>query len=145
MSLVDTSEQISIYEGFKIPFNLNNVTIEYLIPNRDDVLFQYRLNESGEWSQWSYVNKTDLINLRHGYHTFYIRAIVGDMPIIYNQISFRIALPWHRTWIAYLLYLIMFFLFGVFDLYTSENITKKAEKKAVNKRAEFFTSAVTKA
>jgi len=46
-------EQVAVYPGARVPFKLNNFRFQCIVPNQDDVLYRYKINEGGRWSDWS--------------------------------------------------------------------------------------------
>ncbi|HRK25981.1 MAG TPA: LuxR C-terminal-related transcriptional regulator [Chitinophagales bacterium] len=95
---------LPVFPDASIPYQYNNIEVEYVIPNKDEVLYQYRLNNSDEWSAWSARNIIGLKNLRHGKYTLFARAMVNGNITETTTLFFRIDAPWYFTWYAYLLY-----------------------------------------
>ncbi len=117
------------YPDATIPFRLNNVNIECIVPNRDGVLYQYKLNESGKWSSWTPENIIGFLNLKQGKYTLFIKASIDDGKITQAQsISFRIAAPWFLSWYAFIFYFLMVILF-VYVLLALQKLSLKKQKK----------------
>ncbi len=96
------------YPDATIPWRLNNLKIECIVPNQDNVLYQYKLNNASEWSIWSPDPTIEFFGLRHGSYTLSIRAnIDGDISAI-KTIDFHIDTPWYLSWYACLLYFLSF-------------------------------------
>jgi AraC family transcriptional regulator, chitin signaling transcriptional activator len=100
----NNENRVGVFAGAKTPYAMNNFRIEYIVPNRDDVLYQYKLNESGQWSSWTPDHAIELIGLAQGEYTFSVRALINGETTEANSISFRIAPPWHRSWPAIAFY-----------------------------------------
>lgn len=121
-------EKQQFYPDASIPYRLNNVNIECIVPNQDDVLYQYKLNESGKWSSLSPDNIFEFLNLKQGEYTLFVKASVNEKITPIHAISFRIDGPWYYTWYAYLFYFLMVILF-VYGLVTLQKLSLKKQKK----------------
>lgn len=106
----NNDDRVTVYAGAKVPYRLNNLRIEFIVPNQNDVLYQYKINEEGNWSNWSSANTTELINMKHGGFTLFVNAKIYESHLGTNSITLRIAPPWHRTWYAYATYLMILLL-----------------------------------
>lgn len=105
-------------EHFKpdLEYKNNNLTFEYTAafyeaPER--TLYSYFLeNNDLEWSKWNSDTKKEYNNLSAGTYTFHVKA-----RNIYNtegsiaSYQFTILPPWHQTFWAYILFIIIGFLF----------------------------------
>lgn len=103
----NNEERIAFFDGETISHQLNNIRVEYLVPNQQDMRYQYQLNSDGNWSAWSPETELNLINLSYGNYTLNVRAMkLGE---IYDEatLSFRIASPWYQSWYAYIMYLLL--------------------------------------
>jgi len=100
-------ERVLIQPGAKVPYTLNNFKIEYIVPNQDNVLYQFKVKESETWSEWDEENVTEKLNLKSGEHTFWVRAMINGSMTATNRVTFKVAAPWYRTWYAYLIYMLM--------------------------------------
>jgi hypothetical protein len=114
----------------KVPFPLNNFRIEYIVPNQDYVLYQFKTKESGPWSDWSSNNTTELLSLGFGQHTLWVRAQVNGELVEEQTITFRISAPWYHTIYAY-----GFYLFVLFVLIL---LVRKFQKVALKKQKEIL-------
>ena len=86
--------------------------IEFAAPSQHPETNTYQYSLSGfdsNWSDWSNEMRKDYTNLPEGDYQFLVRAknIYGDISKA-GIFEFEILPPWHRTWWAYLLYLILF-------------------------------------
>lgn len=102
----NNDQRVVIDPEMKVPYKLNNFEIVYTVPGHDEVLYQTRLNDSDQWSPWSSENVIKLIDLNVGNHTLFVRAKINAI-VTENSISIRVAAPWHRSWLAFFVYLIL--------------------------------------
>lgn len=100
----NNEEQAQFYPGAVIPYRLNNLRVEFSVPNQDDVCFQYKTAESAEWKHWTPTNKFEFFGLKPGDFTIQARAKVKDTLTTEITLPFRIAAPWYLSWYAYLAY-----------------------------------------
>lgn len=96
-----------ITPGIKLPYRLNNVKIEYIVPHHDKILYQYKLDEDGAWSAWTSDNMIELMGLGQGSHTIYVNAGVDGRVLDAGVFTFRVAAPWYGRWYSILLYVLM--------------------------------------
>lgn len=123
-------EQRILYPAPKVPYALNNMTIEHIIPNQDNVLYQYKTNRDDEWSAWRTDNSFDLLNLRDGEYTFLVRAKVDGIITSAESVTFRIAPPWYRSWYAFGFYTFLLLLL-IYLFHQWQKISLKKQKKAL--------------
>ncbi|MBE0641173.1 MAG: hypothetical protein IH599_04005, partial [Bacteroidales bacterium] len=105
-----TNESRMLYPGASIPFRLNNVEVGFLMPNREEALYQYRLDDDGEWSSWSLATTFRFYNLRYGSHIIQVRSRIGEWTSDVSEVGFRIEAPWYQSWLAigaYVLFLLI--------------------------------------
>ncbi len=125
----NNEEKVQAFAEEKIPHNYNNVRVEFLVPNRKNVLYQHRLNSDNNWSSWTYESGVDLINLSNGNYDLSVRAKIDQTVYETSTISFQIATPWYLSWYAYAAYLVLITAF-VYLLYLwQKQIFKKQEKQ----------------
>lgn len=124
-----------------LPFRQNKFRFEYSttsFENESGNLFQSYLDGfDDDWSAWTSETKKDYTNIGEGDYVFSVRA-----KNIYNHIgkvdSYRFAIlpPWHRTWWAYLLYILgvslLVWLFSVW--YSRQLLRKNLVLEAIIKR-----------
>lgn len=99
--------RMAIHPGMKVPYAMNNVRVEFIVPNRSDVLYQYQLNGSGKWSAWSSDHSLKLLDLPGGTHSLQVRAKIGERVTDAQSLSIGVAPPWHRSWPAFGVYLLL--------------------------------------
>lgn len=121
-------ETTLLYPGATIPFGQNSIRIECIVPNQDKVLYQYKLEESGNWSSWVSDNTVEFLNLEHGEYTLFIKALVNGNNTETIALPFRIDAPWYLSWYAYIVYFLMLILV-VYSLYAWQKLSLKKQKK----------------
>jgi serine phosphatase RsbU (regulator of sigma subunit) len=115
----------------KLPYKFNTVTFDYAALtyyNEKETRYQIWLEGFDKgWSKWTDESKKTYNNLRERSYKFHVRA-----KNIYNILSeediyeFRIMPPWHRSYPAYILYLLLFAL----AMYLAVRINTKRLKEA---------------
>ena len=150
MYALNNEEKIQLYSGAEIPYRLNNLEIDWILPNQDNVLYQYKLNNEGTWSSWQPDNLFEFLGLKEGEHTLFVRAFYKGIYSDPGKMSFRIAPPWYRTWYAYAAY-ILFIGIVAFIIRYWQKISLKKQKKdllikqrnSLNNQAEKFKQEIT--
>lgn len=117
-----------LYPGQKVKYPLNNFRIECIVPNQNDVLYQYKLNEKGEWSEWGENNIFEFLNLEYGEYNLFVKALIDDVIIEKAAITFQVAAPWYFRWYAYVIYFFVLALL-IFMVYSWQKISLKKQKK----------------
>lgn len=121
-------DRVVLHPGAKVPFPLNNLWIEMIVPNRSQVLYQYKLQESGNWSPWGSENVFEFINLKHGDYELFVRAKTENHVSDEQIIEFGVAVPWYISWYANLFYFLLF-VGLMYILYYWQKISLKKQKK----------------
>lgn len=121
-------DRTNFYPGASIPFRQNSLKVECIVPNLDNVLYQYRLDESGKWSPWDSNNTFELFNLKRGKHTLFVRASVNNEMLQILEIPFRIEAPWFLSWLAFLIYFVTAVLL-IYGLLTLQKLSLKKHRK----------------
>jgi DNA-binding CsgD family transcriptional regulator len=121
-------ERRDFNNGAAIPYNFDNLNIRSIVPNQDDVQYQYTTADQDEWSEWSSDGTIELIGLEYGLHIISVRAMVDGVTTPILQISFRLNTPWYLTWYAYLFYFLLLLLM-IYLLYVWQGITLDRQKK----------------
>lgn len=124
----NNDERVALYADARLPYRLNNFRIEYIVPNQDDVLYQHKLNESGEWSDWSATNTAEFIGLKEGEFIIFVNATINGRIIGTNTMTIRIDPPWYRSWYVYATYFLLFLL-TVYFIRRWQIIALKKQKK----------------
>jgi DNA-binding CsgD family transcriptional regulator/D-Tyr-tRNAtyr deacylase len=118
-------ERKLIFPGEVVPFQFNNFRVECIVPNQENVLYQYKLNDDSDWSDWMLENKFDFVGLHPGEHEIQIRASIQGEISEGLSVLLSITPPVYRKWYAYLFYVLM----SLSIIYVSRVRHKKALKK----------------
>jgi len=138
----NTFSRVAASPGSTIDYEFNNLEIKFLVPNRDNVYYQYKLNND-EWSRWSTKNSAEFIDLNPGEYELTVRALRENMISETVSMPFIIAAPWYKSGIAYFFYLIV----GVAGIYLislwqkkslikQEELLHTIKEKSLKKQAE---------
>lgn len=120
--------RMEVYNEAKLPSQFNNFEVKSVVPNQQDVIYQYKTRETDEWSKWIVEGSFELIGLDYGLHVLSARAKVNGKITPVETISFSIAPPWYQSKYAYAFYSGLFILFA-YVLYTRQKASlKKLEK-----------------
>ena len=96
-----------------LPYSNGGLRFEFATPSFMDTdanRYQYRLaGFDKQWSEWTKETRKDYTNLPEGEYQFLARAqnVYGDISTTDN-FDFEILAPWHRTWWAYIIYVLLF-------------------------------------
>lgn len=124
----NNESRMEVYNEVELPSQFNNFEIKSVVPNQQDVMYQYKTQEADEWSNWIVDGTFELIGLEYGLHVLSARAKVNGKITPVETISFSIAPPWYQSKYAYAFYSGLFILF-VYVLYTRQKASlKKLEK-----------------
>jgi hypothetical protein len=92
----------------RVPYSLNNLRIQYIVPQQEAVSYRYRLaNHTTTWSNWSPQPYVDFLDLQEGTYTLHVEAKVRDRVLAPRSVTFSVAPPWYRTGWAYGGYLLL--------------------------------------
>jgi signal transduction histidine kinase len=99
-----------------LPFTFNNLKFQFLcsfLEEPEKTLYQYKLDGfENKWSDWTRNKEAVFTNLHEGSYTFYVKAKniydVTSEPVAF---TFRVAPPWYRSHIAYIIYFILLSIF----------------------------------
>lgn len=130
----NNEQRLIQYPNSIIPFQLNNVSVECIVPNQKGVNYQYKLNEKGKWSPWVSSNIFEFMGLSPGKYSVSVRASVDNQITGVSTITFQIAAPWYRTWFAYALYLLLIIAAAYFIVVWQTVNMKKQKKKLLLKQ-----------
>ncbi|MBK9257621.1 MAG: hypothetical protein IPM42_19350 [Saprospiraceae bacterium] len=129
----NNNERVPIYDQHKIPFFLNNIKIVCIVPNVENVLYQYKLNENGNWTPWISKNVFEFLNLKEGKYKLFVRAKIDSQKSNEITVLFKIAAPWYRSWYAWLSYFFMVLILVYFIREWQKLSLKKQKKKLLKK------------
>ncbi len=121
-------ERVMLFPGAEVSKEANNVLLEVIVPNRQGVLYQFKVDDSGKWSEWHTDNTLELLGLNYGKHELAARAKKNGVLSDELNIAFRVAVPWHLSRYAYAIY---FLFIGVVVslLYRWQKMTLKKQRK----------------
>ncbi|MEM6771024.1 MAG: LuxR C-terminal-related transcriptional regulator, partial [Bacteroidota bacterium] len=103
----DSSHQL-LPDG-EVAFRQNNVSIRYIVPQREGVRYQYQLaGHSATWSDWTGLTEATFMGLDAGEYTVTVRAATDQFDHPEKSFSFSVASPWYQRWWAYCLYAALF-------------------------------------
>ncbi len=130
----NNEHKLSFHPGATIPFRLRNLSIECLIPNREHVLYQYKLNNS-EWSEESPEHIFEFFGLNAGAYRLSVRAIINGEFTTPYVLYFRIDTPWYRSWYAWVVYVLLA-LVVLYAVRRSQKTTLLKQKKQLLLKAQ---------
>ncbi len=133
MTAFNNHEQIMLHPGARIPYQLNNLNLKIIVPNREDVLYQYKFKDSDKWSEWQAHNIIEFLGLRNGHYKITIRALVNGQYTEEKVIFFRISAPLYFKWYAFVFYFLLLALIIYFILTWQKVSLKKQKKKMLLK------------
>jgi len=101
---------ITVERGMRVPYKMNNIAIEYIVPNQDGISYQYLLSEEEEWSAWTTDPVLQIMGLASGDHRIVLRAGIDGRVLDERDFEFRIAAPWYASWYAFVFYFLILLL-----------------------------------
>jgi hypothetical protein len=133
MEAFNNHERIFLYPDALVPYRLNNLRIELIIPIQDGVFYQFKFEDSENWSHWQTNNYFEFYNLKFGSYNLMVRAKINEIVSEAVTISFRVATPWHQKWYAFLIYFAMLAAAIYFFRYWQKVTLKKQKKELLLK------------
>jgi DNA-binding CsgD family transcriptional regulator len=131
----DNAHQQVLQNGSSIPNRLNNIKIEFVIPNLDGVLYQYRFSKDDPWSEWTTDNTLVKVGMKYGDYDFQIRAKSGGVITEPIDFFFTIDKPWSLSWQAFIVYFLIFILLVTLSRIRYVYVLKKEKQKMfINKQ-----------
>ena len=124
---VGNTEKAVYFENAIVPYHLNSLMINCIVPNQKDVQYQYKLQTAEDWSEWNLDHTIELINLKSGKHTLLVRALVNGEMTDNLAVTVRIATPWYLSWMAYIAYVLLALL-GFFLIHYRQRMVLKKQK-----------------
>ena len=119
-----------------IPYTLNNLRFHFVVPHREDVVYQYQLEGySDNWSEWSGNSSTDFLNLREGTYALNIKAQIDGAIVQTARFPFRISPPWFRSRLAIIAYMVLAILV-YYTLREIHNYRMRKQRKAMMEREQ---------
>lgn len=129
----------------KIDFDFNNIKLNFIVPQTENAVYQYKFGNDKNWSFWTINNQFVFLNLKEGNYDFYVRAKINNHLNAVKKINFTISAPFYRTYYAYLLYFLLSLLIYFFYrqrqnkiLEDQKKLLLKRQQKKLEKQAEKF-------
>ncbi len=127
----------------KYPFPIihykdGNLHFEFAVPffeAENSTLYRYRLERHDDnWSEWMLKTKKDYFNLDSGLYSLRVQGKNVYGNIGHEAVfTFKILLPWYRTWWAFLSYAIVFLLLTYLIVKWRHAIKLKLEKQKLER------------
>jgi len=128
---------------YNFPFKENTFRFSFTSPvydNQENIEYSFRLSGyNNKWSKWSNIPFNEYANLPPGEYTFSVKAR-NQMGIesTTDNLSFSVLPPWYRTFLAFILYLILIVLvISILIWYFLKRI-ESANKRERLKREESY-------
>lgn len=108
LSVFDNQLTYQIANFEEVTSSLRNIDIQFIVPNEQNVLYQYKLDNygNGNWSEWTKESKLALVNLDFGEHRFQIRARKDGEFSNIQEVVFFINRPWYLSNTALAMYIL---------------------------------------
>ncbi|MEZ4827772.1 MAG: hypothetical protein R3C61_16030 [Bacteroidia bacterium] len=140
---------LSLDSNAAIPYHLNNIRVEFLVPQQENTRYRYKLVHYQEkWSEWTPLHSHDFLYLPEGDYELWLEAQTSAGIVKARPLYFSILPPWYRRWYAYLgVCLLLFALFYLQRMRNNIKLTRLKEEllireqKALEKQAEAFQQA----
>ncbi len=146
---LNSDSSFSIEQGSFIPFKNNSLRFVFVVPNCENVFYQYRLNENEPWSLPTQKNYLEIFMLEAGDYSFQVRAFTTTEVSEIASFNFQIQNPWYRTWqfvsslvLFFILLIALFYLRHKRALAKQQKLMLLREKKAVEELAEKHQKAL---
>lgn len=134
----------TFFPDARIPNHLNHIRVEFIIPNQENVLYQYKINDASNWSALTKKNTVEFLSLKYGEYKLSVRASLGGKLTETQSVSFHISRPWQHSWVAYLIYVITTFLVVYFMRFWQKGLLKKQKKALLIKEQNSLRSQAEK-
>jgi len=108
----DTSIALSF--GDLIPFKQNNLRFDFVVPNCENIYYQYRLHQEDEWSLPTQKTTIDFFSLESGQYNFQVRSANSEGTSKPVTFSFKIRNPWYQSFQFYFFIVLIFSLLAIF-------------------------------
>lgn len=121
--------QQNIINGSIIPYKLNSIRINYIVPNQNDVLYQYRFDNEDNWSKWTSKNMVEILGVNYGEYNFQLRSKIDGKISTTSELSFTIDKPWRLSYQAYILYFVILLVIAILSRIRHIHVLKKEQQK----------------
>lgn len=122
------NESIKSFFGAEISYKFNNVRVNALVPNVQNISYQYRMDGSERWIGLNGENIINLVGLAHGDHRITVRALRNDTVVAEHSAGFTITAPWFLSWYAYVIYLLLTLVF-IWVVFYWQDLNLRKQKK----------------
>ncbi|MDR9417372.1 LuxR C-terminal-related transcriptional regulator [Gracilimonas sp.] len=120
--------QMQAFNGAELPYQFNNLRVEAIVPNADNVRYQFKKGTDDGWGNWLDEGVVELIGLDYGARSIQVRAKVKESITEAQTIQIDIKAPWYLSWYAYFFYTL--FVIGLaYLLYRWQNKSLNQQKK----------------
>lgn len=130
---------LSLASSASLPYHLNNLRVQFLVPHRPQTLYRYRLVPFQEkWSEWSLQTSRDFLHLPEGDYELQVEAQSANGTVSSASAQLTILPPWYRRWYMYMGgALLLFSLYYLQRLYHRRKLSRmKAQMEVEKHRAE---------
>lgn len=121
--------QQNIINGSIIPYKFNSIRINYIVPNQNDVLYQYRFDNEENWSKWTSKNMVEILGINYGEYNFQLRSKIDGKISTTSELSFTIDKPWRLSYQAYILYFVILLVIAILSRIRHIHVLKKEQQK----------------
>jgi len=128
MEAFGSEDRRDAFDTSVIPHSVNNLRIKVIVPNQDNVQYQFKVDDSNRWSEWSSENVFELIAVEFGEHQFFARAKIKGLITPTETVSFMISAPWYLSVYAYLIYFLLLICLVILFYYWRQISMKKLKK-----------------
>lgn len=105
VSAFNSDTTLQLLEGATIAQQLNNLRVDFIIPQQTDAAYQYMLDGwHDDWSDWSSQSYAEFVGLAAGDYTFRVRAKAGETVSPERQFPLSVSPPWYKSGWAYAIY-----------------------------------------
>jgi PAS domain S-box-containing protein len=129
---------------YNFDYDFNNITFAFASPfytKENENEYSYFLEGfDNDWSEWTLKTEKEYTNLFEGTYIFKVKSKnIYENESLIKEFKFHIKPPVSRTFVAYLIYIILsvFFIIGIIKLYTRRLIHEKLKlENIVNERTK---------
>ena len=125
-------------QEIELPYSNNTITLHFASARYSDnpeAKYEYMLEGYDQtWALGTTTPEATYVNLPPGNYKFLLRRVGQANPDIYAQLAITILPPWYRTWLAYLIY-ILIVVSIVFYFYSR---TKRRLKRRYERQMQTF-------
>lgn len=145
LEVFNNSKTKQITLDTKIDYEFNNVRLNFIVPQSENAIYQYKFGTDKNWSLWTSNDQFVFLNIKEGSYDFFVRAKINNHFNKVKKVSFTVLPPFYRTWYAYLFYgllaLLVFYFYKKRENKILENQRKlllKRQQKKLEKQSEKF-------